>query len=774
VILRLVVRDLRRLGVRAVLVVVAVALAAGTGAGALLAKDNVLAAREGFYKKYRLADLEMSLKSPVASAGLLARARSVGATHAEVRLVVPGEIHTKEGNVAAYFVGMPPQPELDRLQLLQGRGLAQLGKEGVVVEQDFARVHRIKLGQRLKVTTFGFPFELTVQGIGRTPDSLYATADPQYFIIQRGSLAYLFLPLARVQQTAEAVGGVRPDSADDLLLDLPGRNEHVQTAELAHDEPVNSIVPRNEQFGYRITQTDLAELDGFIPTLTIILSAVAALLIFVTIMRLVQSRRRQLGTMLALGHSRLTVVLATALPPVMLGAGGGLLAVPASVWIAKLMTDQYSVSHGFLAVPVRLAPWPAALAFGLAVATTVIAAVLPAIRLARLLPTEALRGDAPDSAKLPRWTRPATSFAGAGAAYAVRSVVRTPMRSVLTVIGLAGAIGLGISLHVAATSVTASTNKWFERQAWTHTIILQEPTAESAALNIARRAGASSAEPIVSGSVQLATHARRLGLVNVVGVPSGRSLQDIGLPRGGIRDHTVYPSTQVMRQFGLRDGQHLILRGSHGTLETTVKSSASTLAEQDCYLPLPEAQMLLGLTGKTTSVLIVGGRSTSDSLKSSAAVAQTVTKTSIEHGLDEILSQLTLLMNAVVSISLAVGAFFLVSSLIISVLERQHEFALLRALGWRMTDITSVILCECAVFVGFGSVLGALAAPWIASPIIGRLSAVWFPLGYDLRATNFLLVIGPALALTPFVATYIAVWISRLDIGRTVRARMSG
>ncbi len=775
-ILRRAARDLRQLGARAILVMLAVALAAGTGAGALLALDNVTAARESFYRRYRLADLEMSLKQPVPATQLLERARRSGATHASVRLIVPGEIRTSAGPVAAYFVGMSKHAQLDRLDLLRGRGLTQLGKEGAVIEQDFARVHHIALGQRIKVSTYGFNFELTVQGIGRTPDSLYATADPEYFIIQRGSLAYVFLPLARVQQTATSVDRVAPGSADDLLLDVPAAGDHAPAMlTLTHGEPVDHVTPKREQFGYRITQNDLTGLSGFIPVLSIILSAVAALLILVTIVRLVQNQRRELGTMLALGHPRWTVVLAGALPALTLGILGGVLAVPASVGVARLITAEYSTSHGFLAVPTRLTPVPAALAFGLAAGMTVIAAALPAVRLARLLPTTALRGDTPPpTSRLPVWAQTATEAPGVAGAYAMRSIMRRPARSALTVVGLAGAIGLAISLHVAETSVTTLTSDWFKRQAWTHTIVFQRPTAQVAAVRTARQAGARRIEPIVDGSVQLAGPRGELGVVSVVGVPGAPSLQDVGLPRGGPAAGTVFVSAQVMHEFGLRVGQRLTLSGPHSVLSVTIAGVATTLAEQDCYLPLAAAQALLGLNGEATSALVEGGSSIAASLRESPIVSQVVKKAAIQRGLSEILSELTLLMNAVVGISLAVGIFFLISSLIISVLERQHEFALLRALGWSGGDIVAVILGECSIMVGFGATLGALAAPGIASPIIDRLSTVWFHIGYALRPSSFLSVIVPALALTPFVAIYMALLISRLDIARVVRARTSG
>ncbi|MGN6255549.1 MAG: ABC transporter permease, partial [Solirubrobacterales bacterium] len=651
-------------------------------------------------------------------------------------------------------------------------GLAQLGKHGVVIEKDFARVHHLSIGSRVKLQVEGSTTKARVEGIGRTPDSLFASADPQYFVLQRGSLAYVYVPLSKVQHAVSPFAG--PDRVDQLLVDLPPG--HLSSGErvLTRGLPVEQVVPKNQQPGYRGTRLNLSELASFTPVLTTVLAAVAILLIAVTMMRLVQNQRRELGTMLALGHKRSTVVLTAILPGLALGLIGGVLAIPACVGVAKLMANQFSSSYGFLEVPARLTLGAAALAFGLAVVTSLVSVIFPAVALSRLAPAEALRGDAPSSQRLPKWARAATGTAGTAWAYGLRNVLRTPVRSTLTVLSLGGAIGLGISLHIVASSVQATNDAWFSQQSWTQTGILQEPLPEAAAVRVAEKAHARRTEPIVSGSVQLTDGSGRLGNVNVVGLPRAPQLQSVGLPPGGIRRGTTYVSKQLATQFDLKTGQHLELIGPRGPTRVVIVGTANTIAEQDAYLPLGAAQSVLGQDGKITSLLVEGGHRTATALRRSLDVSKVVSKESLKSGIGYVIEQLTLLMNTVVGIGLAVGALFLISTLAMSVLERQGEFAVLRALGWGMRDLATVIAVESLALTACGGIVGSLISPAIASPLMDKINSAWFHVGYDLQATNFLVVIGPALLLGLIVALQTSSRIARLDVGRAVRTRVAG
>jgi len=773
VILRRALRDLRALGLRAVIVVIAIALAAGMGAGGLQARDNVRHVRDGFYTDNHFADVQVTLSELRSPDALLARARAVGATRASVRLIVPAEIKTTKGPLPALLVGMPADAQLNTLKLEHGRGLRELDSGSAVLEADFAQAHGVALGDYVPMTASGHSFLLQVQGLGRTPDSLLATADPEFFVVRRGSLAIVYLPLSVVQSVARAISS-GPVGVNDLLLNVPATHGTGRLQALTRGLPVNTVTPRHKQFGFRATEINLAILGSFTPVLTVVLSCVAALLIAVTIMRLVQSQRRELGALLALGHGRRTVILSGIAPAIIIGLIGGILAIPACTGVAMLIAGQAAGSLGFPSVPARLTLGPGVVAVALALGTSVIAAIFPAVRLARLAPAEALRGEIPGSSALPAWARATTAAAGAASSYGSRALIRAPIRTALTVAGLAGAIGLGIALIIVNNSVGAASDSWFERQGWTHHVVLRSSMPEEAATRLGQRAGMQQVEPLVHGSAELRSASGITNSVAILGMPRVSRLETVAIPPTGIQPQTTYVSRQIMRESGLRPGERLRLSGPNGMIKVRIAGTADTLAEQNCYLTIGDAQKLLGRPGTANGLLVAGSDDAASKLRTFADVAKVVPKAEVKAAINNILAQLTDLLTAVVAVGLIVGALFLVSSLTMSVLERRGEFATLRALGWDLRDVFVIVVTESITLTTLGAVVGSLAAPGIATPLMRRIATAWFHIDYDLRLTSYLVVIVPALLLSVGVAVYTARRIIVLNIAEEVRARPTG
>ena len=118
---------------------------------------------------------------------------------------------------------------------------------------------------------------------------------------------------------------------------------------------------------------------------------------------------------------------------------------------------------------------------------------------------------------------------------------------------------------------------------------------------------------------------------------------------------------------------------------------------------------------------------------------------------------------------IAVAAFNLVSSLVLVVMDKRADIAILRAMGATPADINGIFLRQ-GLFIalagaGLGSALGALLSAWITSIVAGIEAALGirfldtdvYPLAYlpaDLRLSDLALINGAALALCFLAALY--------------------
>ncbi len=502
-------------------------------------------------------------------------------------------------------------------------------------------------------------------------------------------------------------------------------------------------------------------------------AAVGFLLLALTLYRMVYSQRRELGALLALGYRSRAVVATVLAPAGILGLGGAVVAAGAAVAVAWLVAGEYATAVGFPVITHTYDVGYLFLAAGLALLATVTAAGLPAAALARLRPSDAMRGETPPAFRLPGWAGRATASRGPVLAYAQRSLLRRPLRTTATAISLAAAIGLGAALSVLATSANRAVDAAFAHQDWTYSVDLARPLSLTDVRSLATTAGATE-QSVVTGPAHLATAGRGTD-VELVGLTETPALSHLTLVAGTAPDRRrIVLSEQVATKLGVHPDDQVLLTTAGGQIDLTVAGITRTLAGQRVYLPYPQAAALLGLPGQATGLYTAAGPAVADRLAADPRVARVTAKTAATDGTRKLVSELTGLIDTLLAISLVVGALFLISSLAVSYLDRAGEFAVLRALGYRPRHLTVIIATESLVQTAIASALSiptALLTAWVLAQRIGR---AWFPIPLTPTATDFILAIALALALAVLATVQAARRAARIDIATTVRSRQIG
>ncbi len=764
-------RDLRAMGLRAVLIVVVIGAGPGTAAGIALAMHDVEATRDDFYSRYALADLDLRLRAPLPAGRLRDRAEEARARRAETRLILDGAALHGGSRTAAEVVGMPVGTSLNRLAVTAGQGLDGGDLHGAALDAEYANRVGIGPGDRVRLQVAGRSFSVRVRGLARSPEYLLATANPDYLVPQRGSLAVVFLPRASLQRLTGLDG-----RANDLAVDLPGGGNGQAAKRLAAGLPTARVTPRSRQYGRRLTEADIHSFSIFAPVMGVVFGIVGLLLIALSLRRLVSSQRRELGALLAIGYPPRAVVGSVMLLAAALAVLGGALAIGATIGVGRLVAGQYSSAVGFPVTRYPLAFAPLALAVGLAVAATLLAALLPAYRLARLDPIEALRGESVGAFELPDWLQRLTSIGPPALTYGLRGLLRRPLLSAATVVSIAGAIGLAAALNILVSSTNSSVDATFAGQRWTHSADFTRPLPDGRAAALAKRAGADRAEATVKGPAELRTRGGAGGIgAQLTGLPRRPALLRLDLTSGrGPGPARIVLSEQIADKLGVGPGDAIALRTSEHRATIDVAGVARTLATEQAYLPRAEAARLLGLPGRSTSVLVNGNAADARRLRSDPAVARVTSKASALAAERELLDELTGLISVLQAISLGVGGLFLVSTLALSYLDRRGEFATLAALGYGRRQIGAAVAGEALTQTLLAAALSVPLGILIASPLSQRISEAWFEIGLHPEAPSFLLVIVPALGLALLAAAHATRRALRLNIAATVRARLIG
>lgn len=769
ILLRKALRDVKAMGTRAVLLVLVIGAGVGMAGGIGLALRDVRATRDAFYRDQALADLDVRLQRPIPASVLDARARDAGATLAETRLVFDGTALHGAERTAAEVLGMRPDARLDRLAIVQGRGLSEADPLGAAVEAEYAHASGLRVGDALELAIGGRRFRVRVRGLARSPEYLLATASPEYLIPQPGSLAVVFLPR---QGLGGAVGA--GDQANDLVLDFPPGTPRGGELAVAAGLPVARLIPRSEQFSLRFTNADLRSFELFAPILGAVFAAVGFLLIGLSLRRMVHSQRRELGTLLAMGYRRPAVLATALLPAAVLAVPGAAVAVAVMLAISRLVAGTYVSAVGFPRIVSTFAAGPLAQAAGLAIGATLAAALLPAWTLLRLTPATAMRGEPPVRFQPSGWLRRATGAASPQVAYAGRSLTRRPLLTAATVLSLSAAVGLGAALNLLIASTNRAVDETFAGQGWTAAVDLARPLPTGAAVALAREAGATAVEPVVKGPARLTARGRAAD-VELVGQPASPALQRPPVTVGGPpAAGQILVSEQTADALGVAAGERVRVATPNGAQDMAVSGIARTLASAQSYLPDDQAAALLGLSGRSNALFLAATDAAVQALRDQPEVARVTSLAAARSGMHDLVRELTGLIDVLLGISLGVGALFLVSSLALSFLERQGEFATLRALGYGRNRIATILGTEALVESTIAGALSIPAGLLVAWPLAARIGQAWFRIGLHPAPSNFVLVIALAIALALLAAAHAARRVLRLDIASAVRARLIG
>ncbi len=201
---------------------------------------------------------------------------------------------------------------------------------------------------------------------------------------------------------------------------------------------------------------------------------------------------------------------------------------------------------------------------------------------------------------------------------------------------------------------------------------------------------------------------------------------------------------------------------------------ARSLAGDQTYVRSRGAAPLLGRHPPATTVLISSDRAAADRMRRAPAVARVTSRGAAQHDAHDLVDELTSLVDVLLAISLGVGALFLVSSLAISFLDRQGEFATLRALGNGRRQITAIVAGEALAQTLLAAVISIPLGLLIAWPLSERIGEAWFRIGLTSEPPDFAIAIVPAIALALLATTLAVRRVLRLDIARAVRARLIG
>jgi putative ABC transport system permease protein len=737
---RKLIRDLK--GSWGLLLAIAVIIAIGVSCFVALrsAYHNLDDARRRYYVQCRMADFSVELKkAPVSEVAALWTLPGVVEIRPRLQFRATVGLDGDLEPLSGLVLSLPDRHDghiVNDIVLKSGSYFTPRRDEEVIVNDAFARRHRLRSGDQIRLLLNDRDLDLIIVGTAISSEFVYLLGpgamlpDPEHFGVFYLKQRYLEEVFDFKGACNQVVGLLAPEQRDkpDLLLERAER--------LLASFGVFATTPRRDQVSNRFVTNSLAGLSVSAFVMPAIFLGVAALVLGILMGRLVENQRTALGTLKALGYTDRRLFAHVLEFGLAVGLVGGTLGCAGGYALGGVMTKLYMRFFEFPALVNRIDP--AVYVFGVvaSVGCALLGAARGARAVLRLEPAEAMRQKPPRQGgviALERiewlWRR-----LDSGWRLVLRNVIRARRRS------LAGgtAAALGTSLLVTGLLRDRAAFQMIETQFQKLQrsdidLTFHNLRGRDALREAQRLPGVDRAEPVlgIACTLRNGIHDRKGAITGLaqgatLTVPRDRSGRLVLIPRSGL-----LLERELAKILHVHPGDSLLIEPVEGR-RTPRKARVAALFDSPlglvAYTEIGYLSRLVDEEFAVNSVQLMVDRGRGSRSSFYAALARMPSLEAVRDREGQYASLLGSIVDAIrgftVFLIIAAGMILFGSTLnsaLVGLAERRREVATLLVLGYTPKAVGSLFLREGLLIHLAGTLVGLPAGYTLYRGVIARL-----------------------------------------------------
>ncbi|MCU0811252.1 MAG: FtsX-like permease family protein [Thiobacillaceae bacterium] len=737
--------------------------------------DSLTSTRDRFYSEYRFAEVFASLKrAPQPVAERLAALPGVERVETRVRAGVKLEVAGFTDPITGLLLSLPDlgEPLLNALHIRRGRMVQPWTTDEVVLSDTFADAHGFQPGDTLAAIINGKRKQLTVVGVAVSPEYVYQIAPGS--MLGRNALAAAYdMEGAFNQVSLTLAHGAHQQEVIDRVDAVLG--PHGGTGAYG----------REDQFSNRFLSEELKQLQTTATVFPAIFLGVAAFLLNVVLSRLIALQRDQIAILKAFGYSYLAIgthYVKLVLLMTILGVAGG---VALGAWFGQGLSSVYmETTFRFPYLDYRLDAGVILVALGISAFAAVSGTLFSVARAVRLPPAEGMRPEMPVAYRttlverigLQRWFAAPTRMI-------LRHIERRPLKSLLTILGIACACGLMMVGNYQKGAIDFMVDVQFKQAAREDlALTFIEPTSGRALHELAALPGVDFVEGFrdVPAILRFGQYQHRAALFGIQ--PQGqlhrsldRKLQPVDLPPGGVvlTDHLANEILHV------KPGDMLtveVLEGRRPVLQVPVLGITKQYLGVSAYMQQDSLNALMreGNTASGAYLAVQPGMETElyARLHQRPRVLGMVANKSAIQSFYATIGEFILFYNLVSTVLAgAIGFGVVYNSARIALSERGRELASLRVLGFTRGEIAYILLGELALLTLAAIPVGFLVGVGLVGILVIAFQNELYRLPLLLTPENY--AMGAAVVIVSALLSGLLLWLrlGRLDLVAVLKTR---
>lgn len=696
-------------------------------------------------------------------------------------------------------------PTVNDIQLMEGRWFAddnwnasRPDNEYVgIVDARLASYHGLTPGSHLNLLASGNVNDSTdvhILGDAGTAEYLWIAASWQDLMPSPRRFGLLYVPLSSMQHLL----GESQDAANDICVTMrPGTTRDVRdrTMEALRavlvDRGYNVMppTPREDEPSYAGLKLDLdgiAEMVSIFPTFILLFAALGT---YITMSRLVNAQRQEVGVALALGYGSGDVMRKYLAYGLVIGVVGGMAGVVVGEAIGHWFTDTYL---SMMVVPFRyygFYPEIDLASMILGIAAVVVGSLVPARRCVRMTPTEAMRDDpaAVTMGRKPLVERMMKRLTGSEPRTRNKIVLRNLFRNRRRTISTIGGIMIGLVLVASTAGVNDSFAITLEamrvREGWDLQVQytdFKDPFAIDHDLEVIESwPEVKTAYAGITFSTVLTVNQSDSRVILQLRVQdpedSVHQFQFLS-PDGAFNDSGIVITRGTAKRLGIGKGDYInvlhprfnvtsfyplrytFTMANSSVLVTGVTVESTTLV---CWMSYAVARGLVGQAQIGANTIYIKARSPEDTsvvrqrvFRHIAGVRSAISPAEAADDMSRYMDELRLFLDILIGLSLALSGSVVLTTAVINVLERRREVATAMMMGASPSLIERLFLVENLVVTTVGLALGVPLSHAALNELANAFNNDFFEFLVGIYAQTMILSV-----LAVFVASIVVQWI---------------
>lgn len=650
----------------------------------------------------------------------------------------------------------------------------------LVIDRNMVTHLGIQTGDQVTMVLGGEQISFNVTGYANHPNHLFYTVDDGELVMALGRLAVVYMPVEELLSHL----GLETNRRNSMLIDVKGTPNHdlLDTTNNEGEELDQLRASLDEEFSnqgnYLIQTTDRSsiwsveamrqDLEGnkkFVPVFLVMLSGISALVMSISLERLVKRQSREIAVLRTIGVKSPALLMSYLTVPAFHGLVGGAI----GIWLGRYMSTEFTTWYfDFLSgIPVVAVNHHNDVGLGVLVSVLAILllfGMLPARKAIRISPLEVMREQA--GAKPNPFVAWATSGLPPSLGLGFRSTFRNPGRLLMTVLGL----GLSLIIVSGMMMVTEGMLGWMDEanEAETWDMQVQMNPLDHQELRTWTEENSASYESEWALQVPInASGDNRMMLLNAIegfsedGVESMHAsrLVEGSLPTSGAPMPEVVIDMGVNKFLEWNVGDVVEVRYGTHVFEFKIVGVVDEM-QRSVWVHHDDLLDGTGVIGENAhNVLYLRNIGDADivndvSLRQIEGITSTIDKQSQEEMLDESLEMNKEILDSFIFFGALIAIAVLINTLMINITEHDTEFATLRTLGASSSRLVTIMLFEHLVIGLIGGVVGAVASI-AAAEALGASFSNWafmirFPVQWDIAIMTAIGVMVASVAVVPF------------------------